>query len=385
MYHVMVYSRGFVSEYEHPYAVHLFTSEKPSPEEAFRIAEDVLAKAFPEWKELEGRGLAYVGYEYVPLDMPPEADKSYVATSFVYVGWHRFEIGGVVSTIPQQLASAIREYRERFVTLDYDDDYASTRASIIDALDYLSREGYRNIKVFKTHRGYHVRAELPSPQPLDKIFEVRRMLKEDYSRIAIDRAYIEKSLDFLTNLLFNSKCWVEFPSSILKCYEEKEIDPSTITTERVEHTSINLPKMRIELPKGVVEIDGKQVKFVGRFTERDVKAIATSIEDNLWEYAYALEKRGDIKEKVKNAYRKVSPFLASLIDDCEVRLEDGAVVIQVPDSLTNYVGRLIGKQGQNIRAVESELGVRIRISQGQLPEEVAMKRKLRELLKSVIE
>ncbi|MEM1759437.1 MAG: KH domain-containing protein, partial [Thermofilaceae archaeon] len=64
---------------------------------------------------------------------------------------------------------------------------------------------------------------------------------------------------------------------------------------------------------------------------------------------------------------------------------DGAVVIQVPDSLTNYVGRLIGKQGQNIRAVESELGVRIRISQGQLPEEVAMKRKLRELLKSVIE
>ncbi|MEM1672879.1 MAG: KH domain-containing protein [Archaeoglobaceae archaeon] len=382
MYHVMVYSRGFDSEYEHPYAVHLFIHKKPSPDEAFKIAEEILNKHFPEWRKYDRSGLAYVGYEYIPL--PTEAEMSYVAIAFGYAGWSKVDISDVVSTVPQQLASSIEEYRKRFVTLDYDDDYVATRASIIDALDYLTELGC-NARVFKTHRGYHVRAELPSPQPLDKIFEVRRRLNEDHSRIAIDRAYIEISMGFLTNLLFNSKCWVEFSTNILKCYDEEEISPESITTERIEHTSLKLPKMQITLPKGVVEIDEGQVKFVGRFTERDVKAIATSIEDNLWEYAYALGKRDDIKEKVKNAYRKISPFLATLINDCDTSLSGGVVLLRVPRHLQQYVGRLIGKQGQNIRAVEGELGMKVRIIQPeeQLPEEVAMKRRLQDLLKNL--
>ncbi|MEM1693823.1 MAG: KH domain-containing protein [Ignisphaera sp.] len=379
----MIYTKGLVVEYGHPYAVHIFTLEKLSPEEAFKIAEELLNKHFPEWRKHDISGLAYVGYEYIPLDMSPEADKSYVVVSFTHIDWHRLKINDIVSTVPQQLASAIEEYRKRFITLDYDDDYVGTRATIIDALDYLSREGYKNIKVFKTNRGYHVRAELPSPQPFDNIFNTRIYLGDDHGRIFIDRVYVEKSIGFLTNHLFNSKCWLESSPNVLMCHDEEEISPESITTERVVYISLKLPKMKLDLPKGTVEIDGRRIVFIGNFTRRDAKAIATSIEDNLWEYGYMLKKQEDIKEKVKNAYRKISPFLASLINNCEVKLEEGIVVIYVPDNLSKYVGRLIGKQGQNIKAVEGELGIKIKISQGQIPEEVEMKKRLRELLKSI--
>ncbi|MEM4584182.1 MAG: KH domain-containing protein [Ignisphaera sp.] len=393
MWHIMIYSADVWSEYSHPYVVHLFTSEKPSPEEAFRIAEEILSKAFPEWEK--EKNMRYVGYEYLPLNLPPEADKSYVAISLIHTGWRKFDIANIVSTVPQSLASAIEEYRKRFITLDYDDN-VFTLPFVIDAIDYLKNEmNCKNVKVYKTHRGHHIRAEPLSPLSFDELMKIREKLNDDYNRLVLDELYINKSLSFLANLLFNSKCWIEIPilseelaagkQPTLKCYEEKEIDPSTLSIERIAHISINLPKMRIELPKGVVEIDEKRIKFIGRFTERDVKTITTSIEDNFWEYAYVLRKQEDIKKKIKNAYRKISPFLASLINDCEVRLEDGVAVIHVPDNLSKYVGRLIGKQGQNIKAVESELGIKIKISQGQIPEEVAMKKKLRELLKSVIE
>ncbi|MEM4619875.1 MAG: KH domain-containing protein [Ignisphaera sp.] len=390
MYHIMIYSADVLSEYTHPYVVHLFTSEKPSPEEAFKIAEEILTKHFPKW---EKNSLRYVGYEYLPLNLPSEANKSYVAISLAHTGWNRFDIAEIISTVPQSLVPVIEEYRKKWINLDYDNGVL-TLPFVVDAIDYLKNEmNCKSIKVYETYRGHHIRAELLSPLSFDELMKIREKLNDDYNRLVLDELYIKKSLSFLTNLLFNSKCWIEIPilpeelaagkQPTLKYYEEKEISPESISVERIELVSINLPTMKIELPKGNVEIEGKRIRFVGRFTSKEAKLIATSIEDNLWEYAYALRKRDDIKEKVKNAYRKISPFLASLINECDVKIEEGIIVIHVPDNLSNYIGRLIGKQGQNIKAVEGELGMKIKIIQGQIPEEVELRKRLRELLKSI--
>ncbi|MEM4592327.1 MAG: KH domain-containing protein [Sulfolobales archaeon] len=380
MWHIMVYSSGFDYQYSRPYAVHIFTDKKLPPEEAFRLAEEILTKTFPRWSKNDE--LKYVGYENIPVDM--NIDGFYYVATKLDVDDFEFKVKGVASTVPPELALAIEEYRKRFITLDYDDDEDSTRARLLDALEYLAELGCRT-RVFRTQRGYHVRAELPSPLSLEKILETREELDEDYPRISVDKAYMKKSLGFLTNLLFNSKCWVT--ANTIECYEEKEIDASSITTVRVETISIPLPAMKIELPKGTIEIDGKQIKFIGRFTARDVRNIAMSIEDNLWEYAYARKTSDDdIKAKLVKAYGKISSFLARLIEKCDVRVENGVVVIHVPESLQQYVGRLIGKQGANIRAVESELGMRIRIERtSPPPEDVAIRKRLQELLKNLAE
>ncbi|MCW4047126.1 MAG: KH domain-containing protein [Candidatus Bathyarchaeota archaeon] len=380
MWHVMVYSQGLESPYSRPYAVHLFTREKPAPGEAFRLADEILTNAFPKWRREEDR-LVYVGYENIPS---VDADNFYYVATKLDVDNFEFKVEGIASTVPQQLASAIEEYRRKHVTLDYDDD-EYTRARVIDALEYLTELGCRT-RVFRTQRGYHVRAELPSPLSLEKILETREKLEEDYARISVDKAYLQKQLGFLTNLLFNSKCWVTANNTV-ECYEEKEVDPLSITTIRVETISIPLPQMRIELPKGVVEIDERRIKFIGRFTEKDVKAITTSIEDNLWEYAYVrMREDSDIKSKLVKAYGKISSSLARIAEKCDVRVENGTVVIHVPEHLSEYVGRLIGKQGQNIRAVEGELGMRIRIERtSPPPEDVTIRKRLQELLKNLAE
>lgn len=379
MWHIMVYSRGFESAYHHPYAVHLFASGSLSPGEAFKIAEDVLVKHFPEWVKL-GERLVYVGYEYLPIDLPGSVHY-YVAVKLEYAGFGRFEVVSSASTVPQHLASAVEGYRRKWVTLDYDHDIDETKVLLLDVLDCFS-----GARVFKTRRGYHVRAELPSPLELSEILEVRSKLNDDFRRVALDKAYLRSGFGFLTNLLFNAKCWVAGGS--IECYEEKEVDTAALTAVRVETLSIPLPPMKLSLPKGTVEISGREVRFVGSFTRRDVESIVKSIEDNLWEYSRTYVHRAkdeDIKTKVAKAYEKISPSLARVVKECDVKIEDGTVVIHIPQHLQQHVGRLIGKQGANIRAVEAELGVRIKISQtSPPPEDVEMKKKLQELLRRVV-
>ncbi|MEM4595487.1 MAG: KH domain-containing protein [Thermofilaceae archaeon] len=380
LWHIMAYSHGLDYPYSRPYAVHLFTREKPAPEEAFRLAEEILIKTFPD---LDRSGLVYVGYESIPVDVD---GFYYVATRLLRVRDQSFEVGNAVSTVPPQLASAIEEYRRRYINLDYDDEEDSTRARLLDALEYLSELGCTNIRVFRTQRGYQVRAELPSPLPLEKILETREKLGENSAKISVDKAYLQKQLGFLTNLLFSSKCF-RYEGRIY-CHDRTEIDASSITAVRVETISIPLPAMKIELPKGTIEIDGKQIKFIGRFTARDVRNIVMSIEDNLWEYAYAQKTSTisdkDIKAKIVKAYSKISKFLAAVVDNCDVRFENGVAVIHVPESLQSFVGRLIGKDGKNIRAVEAEVGVKIKLEQeAPPPDEVVLKRKFQELLKQV--
>ncbi|MEM1690829.1 MAG: KH domain-containing protein [Thermofilaceae archaeon] len=376
MWHVMVYSRGFTA-YSRPFAVHIFTGGKPGPEEAFRVAERLLDGAFPGWRG-GGDYLAYVGYEKVPL----EAQGGYVAV--------QFEIGegieGVqaVSTVPPSLAAAVEEYRKAWLTLDLDDKSEYGKAKLIDVVDRLRAEGLP-LKVYETRRGFHVRARLPEPRPLREILELRRELGDDSMRLRIDEAYLDHGLGFVTNLLFNEKHWRDYyPGGSLQRTVEVEVDPERITVE-FKLPSAAAFKCSIETDRGIIEVGEGEVLFRGRFGLRQMEMIRTSIEDNFWEYGYAYATASSIAELVRAAYRRVSPYLAPLLDKCVITLEEGAVVVHAPDNDT--AARLIGRQGANVRLVEREVGLRIKIVVPQtLPEppEVEMKRRLQELLKALV-
>ncbi|MEM4430229.1 MAG: hypothetical protein QXM08_03635 [Thermofilaceae archaeon] len=403
LWHIVVYTDGFEYESARPYTVHIFTDKKLSLEEAFSLAEEILTKTFPNWNE-DNERLAYIGYENIPVDINIDGFYYVVAKfeiqAYVLFDDFSFKVEGVVSNVPHELASAIEEYRKRFITLDcdyiyyydeeYDYDYECdencVRACVIDALDRLSELGYMNTKIFKTRRGYHIRAELPSPMPLEKILEIREELGDDYARIFIDKEYLQKQLGFLTNMLFNLKCIKT--DNTFSCYEESEIDASLITTVRNARLSMPLPEMKIELPKGTVEFDRKgYVTFVGRFSERDVENIMKGINDILREYEHAKEtfkmSDEDIKAKIVKAYEKISSTHAIIAERCVVRVEDGTVVMYVPEYFSEeYVDMLIGRHGDNIRAVEAELGMRIRIEMTR-PPPYGLKRKLQEFFKKL--
>ncbi|MEM3439395.1 MAG: KH domain-containing protein [Candidatus Bathyarchaeia archaeon] len=124
--------------------------------------------------------------------------------------------------------------------------------------------------------------------------------------------------------------------------------------------------------------------FKGHFGYEEANKIAQSIEDNFWEYSFKLRGTEDVKTRVSKAYYKFSPTLASILEKCDVFLKGGEVVIHVPDPLKQFVGRLIGRQGANIRAVEAELGIRVKILQSSPPpEEVELKKKLQMLLRNL--
>ena len=381
MWHVMVYSRGFAM-YSRPFAVHLLTPGKPGPEEAFRAAEHILESTFPGWRS--GRDyLAYVGYEELHLEAEP-ARSAYVAVQF-HIG-EGIEGVQAVSTVPPSLAAAVEEYRKAWLTLDLDDKSEYGKAKLIDVVDRLRADGLP-LKVYETHRGFHVRARLPEPRPLREILELRRELWDDSFRVRIDEAYLGSGLGFLTNLLFNEKHWRDTPGGSLQRTVEVEVDPERITVE-FKLPSAAAFKCSIETDRGIIEVDGA-ILFRGRFGLRQMEMIRTSIEDNFWEYGYAYATASSnayaTASSIRAAYRRVSPYLASLLDKCVITLEEGAVVVHAPDNDT--AARLIGWQGANVRLVEREVGLRIKIVVPQtLPEppEVEMKRRLQELLKALV-
>ncbi|MEM1832080.1 MAG: hypothetical protein QXJ97_11190, partial [Desulfurococcaceae archaeon] len=93
MWHIMVYSSGFDYQYSRPYAVHIFTDKKLPPEEAFRLAEEILTKTFPRWSDDDDE-LKYVGYENIPS---VSVNGLYYVVTKLDVDDFEFEVEGVVS------------------------------------------------------------------------------------------------------------------------------------------------------------------------------------------------------------------------------------------------------------------------------------------------
>jgi transcription antitermination factor NusA-like protein len=77
----------------------------------------------------------------------------------------------------------------------------------------------------------------------------------------------------------------------------------------------------------------------------------------------------DLKENLREAYYEIHPFLGLVIDKCEVSRVGHIVCIKVPDEFKQFVGRLIGKEGRNVKNVSQKIGVPIKITSESKPPE----------------
>ena len=377
IHHVMAYASRPDGPYSYPYAVHLFTEAKPTYEGAFEEASAVLKRAFGVEADVR-----YVGYEELPVDAPGFTVAVSLDTRPTRVREYRAE-----PKIPPE-ASNVTSYRFSRLTIDIDSPTLPA-----EAVDNANRVG--RFALFRTARGYHIRADLGRQLGFDELIKLRCDCRDDFERLNIDVAYHQVGLDFLTNLLFNEKAWIGEDGEI-EGYAEREIGLGQADVQRSGQLSISLPNMAID---GVIRIEvvGSCVKATGPadiLTKQYFDSMVQSVEDNFWEYQFQSQGRESVRDAVVRAYMRVSPMksayaAARLLEKCEIEPAGDAVIIRVPDELSERAGALIGRQGQIIRQAEEHLGFKIVVQRTPQPprprsEADEMRERLEAILKDIV-
>ena len=98
----------------------------------------------------------------------------------------------------------------------------------------------------------------------------------------------------------------------------------------------------------------------------------------------------EVKRRIAKAYAKIASrrrrlMFAFIIMSSEVAVAGDTVYVKVPEEFINYMGLLIGDGGCNVKTVGQEVGMKIVITQEKAPEHVEMKRKLKNLLRRVVD
>jgi len=271
------------------------------------------------------------------------------------------------------------QYRLSHITVDID---THSPYLLHNTLDKLVELKTKKIEVFRTERGYHIRAPLKNPfSSFDDLLVFRDRTDDDSMRLRIDRVYLKAGYPFLTNLLFNEKAW--WRDGKLESYKEEPIDPNKEFATHSVTKFYPLPPFSAEILGGRVWTEGDKIKAEGPFSDSKFKEIVEMLE-SLPTFKEAKEK-AELKQKLKDAYCDINPALKLVVEKCEITKANGVIQIKVPSTFTRYVGRLIGKEGCNVRTVSTKLNAKIKIiSEGQMPEYVDMKQKLKRLLGEVI-
>jgi hypothetical protein len=373
----MAYASRPDGPYSYPYAIHFFTEAKPAYGEAFEQASAVLKRVFGVEADVR-----YVGREELPIDAPGFTVAVSLDTHPTRVKEYRAE-----PQIPPEVNS-ITNYRFSRLTIDIDSPTLPA-----EAVDNANRVG--RFTLFRTARGYHIRADLGQPLGFGELIKLRCGCRDDFERLNIDVAYHQAGLDFLTNLLFNEKAWIGEDGEI-ESYAEREIGLGQADVERSGQLSIRLPSIAID---GVIRIEvvGSHIKATGPadiLTKQYFDSIVQSIEDNFWEYQFQSQRRESIRDAVVRAYMRVRPAnsayaAARLLEKCAIEPAGEAVIIRVPDELSGEAGILIGRQGQIIRQAEEQLGFRIVVQRTPQPprprsEADEMRERLETILKDIV-
>jgi hypothetical protein len=390
----MVYFDSASLCYCYPYAVHFFTREKPEPEEIMERAREILRNTFPNFVVAEkkkedygGYRAVFVGYEYLPLDTP----EFYVAVAF-----HKYE-ADVEPEPPRDVAEKIARYRLSRFTVDIDEyksDSMHPYESLAKALDIAEKINAKNIRVLRTHGGWHVRAELSEPMEYKKLADLRQEAGDDEDRLRIDAKYKWVDHVFLTNILFNEKHWYD-DEGILRHYVEKEVPLSEVVIRRkieipvgnwvADYGVYDLAKTRIDriaifigeevyTDNAVLYVEGPATIVTRAFMGRLAKAVDERV-------GALLRTDQELVSRVVEAYRAVlrNPTVQRVLERAMiVKNPDNTITIYLPrrfyrddsfgkpvvePSRGGVVGLLIGRQGSAIKAVGQRLGMRIRIAE----------------------
>jgi len=352
MHHILVwFTHTGYGYYYHPYAVHLILNDKPSVDTVLDMAKELLIREYPNVKD--DFKYKYVGYEYIPIDVNSEF---YVVTK---IDWY-----GVVpvSYRPKDVLSKyaddigkIERWRSQWLTVDIDvvpySDYHIQ--AISKTLDIVFKE-CSEFKFFKTLNGWHVRARLKQAKSLKEIMELRWRCFDDSRRVDLDAFYINSSLSFLTNYLFNEKYM--FNDGKYVHYVEEEVDWMDLPTMKEVKLPADIDITPISTSKDGITATffGSKIVLEGLVRKlmpdkvRKAEEVATKIVSE-WR---------DAKEKVVNIYK-------TLLAHVEIGI---VTVIPGYNTYNVYVkqhilpiNRLIGKGGKIVKNVEKQLNAKVRI------------------------
>jgi len=276
----------------------------------------------------------------------------------------RWEHNVTKNTIPQSVLEQLKEYRKSRLTLDL--DYTdSFELSYLDKLHNISSDPI----FIKTQRGYHVVIQLKQPLGFQDRLKLRQDLGDDLNRIHYDRILHDLGFEGLTDILFDYKWW-EGENSFHKWQEVNNIPVQG-------KISFTLPSMQLKLNNKEIRIEKDTVVLSG-FSSKDAKWIIRSIEDNFWEYSHMIKRRETFPDKFYSAVRKhCGSVLAAKLNVYEQQglvkfVQDfyGPVVITLKGEAQQIAGLLIGKQGSKIKAIQEELGMKIKIVNEREPQQI---------------
>jgi hypothetical protein len=389
--HIIAYSDSLEKIYTHPYAVHFFDDKGEITEEElskYRIrAMQLLAE------HQEAAFIRYVGaavYPNIEYKSNEEEAAVYIA-KFEYIGEpveeHILDKVIVVKELPKDVQDMLIKERLKVITVD--SDYKSAYQNSLEKLihmyalnagrykQYLNTFSIEKIKVHKTYQGFHIRIK-PDAQLRDitDILEIRKELRDDYSRIKVDELYINAGFPFLANMLFNAKYFIEQEGKEydFKYYKEEEVSirepqyqidyryflPFSVSEQRqyTVNTSNGIPAL--------VTVQGSEMHIFGLLTGGEVDKIKEEILRTYYfeEYITAL---------IKKEYGMISSRLDRIFDDYNIKITvtKELVTINVPLELKPVMGLLIGKNGKNVKAVSDVIKIPIKIVLDERMEEKA--------------
>jgi hypothetical protein len=389
--HIIAYSDSLEKIYTHPYAVHFFDNKG-------EITEEELSKYHIRAMQLlaehqEAAFIRYVGaavYPNIEYKSNEEEAAVYIA-KFEYIGepveGHILDKVIAVKELPKDVQDMIIKERLKVITVDA--DYKSAYQYSLEKLihmyarnagrykQYLNTFSIEKIKVHKTYQGFHIRikpdAEL---RDITDILEIRKELRDDYSRIMVDTLYIAAGYPFLANMLFNAKYFIEQEGKEYdyKYYREEEVDikdpqyqidyryflPFSVSEQRqfTVNTSNGIPALVI--------IQGSEMHIFGLITGGEAEKIKEEILRTHYfeEYITAL---------IKEEYRMISSRLDRIFDDYNIKITvtKELVTINVPLELKPLMGSLIGRNGRNVKAVSDVIKIPVKIVLDERMEEKA--------------
>jgi len=306
-------------------------------------------------------------YNYIGAEVLPFKGEGELMIESKKVGlWDnkRWEHKVIKNTIPQSILEKLKEYRKSRLTLDL--DYTNSfELSYLDKLHNISSD-----PVFiKTQRGYHVVIQLKQPLGFQDRLKLRQDLGDDLNRIHYDRILHDLGFEGLTDILFDYKWW-EGENSFHKWDKVNNIPVQG-------KISFTLPSMQLKLGNKEIKIEKDTVVLSG-FSAKDAKWIIRSIEDNFWEYSHMIKRGETFPNKFYSAVRKYcGSILATKLNVYEQQglvkfVQDfyGPVIITLKDEAQQIAGLLIGKQGNKIKAIQEELGMKIKIVNEREPQQV---------------
>ena len=361
--------------YSYPIAVHMFLSLPPPPSPKL-ISERALSVVKSCGNALQRLRLSmeesprYIGVEELPLSVEPF---SLVVIFDEYGG----RVEEVCGSAPSDAVKAIEEYRLSGFTVDIDTykrgvSEEELLATVTRAVDVAEELGATGIRVLRSAHGYHVRARLPSRLGFEELWEARRKAGDDMQRLSIDIDYHEKSLDFLTNFLFNEKWWVEGGS--WRHYREEAVSPEAVRVAPLEVAFSDgarlgvVPSISLSLSSATARlrltmIDGKPALVIIGKREVVTPGFASEIAQRLSSALRELSE--EARERVVEAYRRVAhPDAVFRLTRCLViRTRDGYAVFAEP----SLVPHLVGRQGWIARKAEERLGAKLHIVSAQQP------------------